>query len=103
MRAFGKTRGCAWLALAELLYSGAIPGRVFADEKDTGAQSAKTETANASEAAQAPANNPAPGNNQGPERPALPAPVDGVCRGPHYPRPTPHIPLPTPTPPHPLT
>ena len=103
MRAFGKTRGCAWLALAELLYSGAIPGRVFADDKDTGAQSAKTETPNASEPEQAPANNPATTNNQEPERRALPAPFDGVFPGSDYLGPTPLIAVPDTDPVYPLT
>jgi hypothetical protein len=105
MRAFGKTRGCAWLALAELLYFGVVPGRVCADEKDkdTGAQSAKTETPNASEPEQAPATNQATTNNQVPPRRALPAPFDGVFPGSDYLGPTPLIGVPDTDPVYPLT
>jgi hypothetical protein len=45
MGVIGQRRGFIWLVLAGLLYSSAVPGVVFADDKDGAKAPAKTETA----------------------------------------------------------
>jgi hypothetical protein len=45
MRAFGQKKGFVWLVLTGLLYSSAVPSRIFADDKGTNTPPAKTETA----------------------------------------------------------
>src|ERR1700737_3790967 len=102
MRAFGQKNGFGWLALAGLLCSSAVPSCIFADEMDTSAQPATTETPKASEPEQAPAASEAQ-SNQEPQRRALPAPLDGVFPGSDYLGPTPLIGVPDTDPVYPLT